>query len=754
MRQALSSRRRLPFVLLASVALACTEGTGPDGPPLVSVLSPAPARTFAGGDQIQVRVTAVDAAGRAMAPSSLEWWVVLHHAAHTHPILSPATGASGAFTISRQGHLESDIFYRVYARAVDAVGRSDTAFVDLAPELVSLSITTQPPGLEVLLDHQPRTTPLTITPVVGMERAIGIPAPQALNGAAYEFFQWSQGGSADQVLTPDADLAVVASFREVGAANRAPSVAVSAPAAGAVVTLGLPVTLEANATDQDGSVTAVHFFVDGVEVGQDATTPYAVQWTPASLGTRSLQARATDDDAAYTMSSATTVLVQGAGSGDVLAPTVALTGPAFGTVNLTGAVTLTATATDNVGVVTVQFEVDGEPLASDASPPYEAVLPATTAYTSGVHVLRARALDAAGHASDWSTATVTFGGTVALPAGFLRETFASNFGDVLTAAAMTPDGRILVAEKSGRLRVVKNGQLLATPFVQLQVLDGGERGLLGVALHPSFAANGFVYVYYTTGAGGNAHNRISRVTAVGDVAVAGSEVVLAELPPVSDVSKHNGGAMHFGPDGKLYVAVGDDGNAANAPRLDIPFGKLLRFDADGGIPPDNPFLSSTSGVNRAIWARGLRNPFTFAFESGTGRMYVNDVGASAWEEINVGRAGADYGWPATEGPTTNPAYAAPLVAYAHSNSPTLFDGLAVVGAAFYRPVNPAFGPAYTGNYFFADYVKGWIYRLDVANGNAPYAFAHVGDFPTGLLASPAGELYVLLGTRIDRIRRP
>ena len=754
-RQALSSRRRLSFFLLACTVLACAEGTGPDGPPVVSILNPAPATTFAGGDEIQVSVAAVDAAGRAMAPSSLEWWVVLHHGAHTHPVLSPATGASGAFTISRQGHLESDIFYRVYARAMDAEGRSDTMFVDLAPELVSLSISTQPPGLEVLLDHQPHATPLTFTAVVGMERAVGVPAPQSLNGVAYEFFQWSQGGAAAQVLvTPESDLALVASFREVGAANRAPSVAVSAPVTGAAVTLGTPVTLEALATDQDGSVTAVHFFVDGVEVGQDATTPYAVQWTPASLGTRSLQARATDDDGAYTMSAATTVLVQGAGGDDVLAPIVTLTSPASGALNLTGSITLSASASDNVGVATVQFEVDGERLASDASAPYEAVLPATSAYTSGVHVLRARAIDAAGNASDWSAATVTFGGTVALPAGFLRETLASNFGDVLTAATLTPDGRILAAEKSGRLRVVKNGQLLAAPFVQLPVLDGGERGLLGVAVHPSFAANGFVYLYYTTGAGGNAHNRISRFTANGDVAAVGSEVVLAELPPVSDASKHNGGAMHFGPDGKLYVAVGDDGNAANAPRLDTPFGKLLRFDADGGIPPDNPFLSSTSGVNRAIWARGLRNPFTFAFESGTGRMYVNDVGASAWEEINVGQAGADYGWPATEGPTTNPAYAAPLVAYAHSNSPTLFDGQAVVGAAFYRPLNPAFGAAYTGSYFFADYVKGWIHRLDVANGNAPYAFAQVGDFPTGLLISPGGELYVLLGTRIDRIRRP
>ena len=722
---------------------------------MVTLISPVSATTFAGGDLIQVSASGVDAAGRALSSESLAWWVVLHHGTHTHPVLSPTTGASGSFTISRQGHLESDIFYRVYARATDGAGRSDTAFVDLAPELVSLSVTTLPSGLQVLLDHQPRSTPLTVTAVAGMERTIGIPATQDFNGVAYEFFQWSQGGPAEQVLTtPQTDLAIVASFRELGAANRAPAVAVSAPGANAIVTSGVPVTLEATATDEDGTIAAVHFFVDGALVGQDATAPYGVSWTPTMLGTRSIQARATDDDAAYTMSASRQVVVQGAGGGDVLAPSVTLTSPMSGTLDLAGSVTLTATASDNVAVVAVQFQVDGELLATDATAPYEAVLPATSAYTSGAHVLRARAHDAAGNASNWSAATVTFGGSVMLPAGFVRETLVPSFGDVLTAATLLPDGRILVAEKSGRLRVVRNGQLLPSPFVQLPVLDGGERGLLGVAVHPSFAANGFVYLYYTTAAGGAAHNRISRFTATGDVAAAGSEVILAELPALSDASKHNGGAMHFGPDGKLYVAVGDDGNAANAPSLSTPFGKLLRFDADGGIPADNPFTSVTTGVNRAIWARGLRNPFTFAFEQGTGRMYVNDVGASAWEEINVGRAGADYGWPATEGPTTNPAYDAPLVAYAHSDSPTLFNGLAVVGAAFYRPATASFGEAYVGSYFFADYVAGWIYRLDVANGNAAYAFAQVGGFPTGLLVSPAGELFVLVGTRIDRIRRP
>ncbi|HYC51300.1 MAG TPA: PQQ-dependent sugar dehydrogenase [Gemmatimonadaceae bacterium] len=742
------------MALSTAVGLACSEPAGPEGPPQVTILNPAASGTFAGGDVIAVTLSAVDAAGRTLPSAAMEWWVVLHHGEHTHPAQSPAPGSAGTFTVSRQGHLESEIFYRIYARAVDAAGRADTTFVDLAPRLVTLTLNTEPAGLEVFLDFQPRTTPLSVTSVVGMERTLGVPEPQSLNGFAYEFSAWSNDGAREQTLTvPASSIDVVATFREFGVANVAPAIAVSAPAGGSIVTAGTNVALRADASDADGEVTQVEFFVGGGAIGSDTEAPYEIAWNPSGTGTRSITARATDNHGAYTMSSPIFVTVQGAGSGDVLAPTTSLTSPASGTQNLVGSVALAATAVDNVGVTLVQFEIDGELLATDASAPYEATLPSTGAFASGVHVFRARAQDAAGNWSDWSPAAVTFGGDVALGAGFVREAHAGPFGDVLTAAAFTPDGRMFVAEKSGRLRVVKNGQLLAQPFVHLPVLDGGERGLLGVALHPSFETNGYVYLYYTTGAGGAAHNRISRFVASGDVAQAGSEVVVAELPPLSDASKHNGGAMHFGPDGKLYVAVGDDGNAGNGPSLTTPFGKMLRFNADGSIPSDNPFLATTTGVNRAIWARGLRNPFTFAIEEGTGRMHINDVGASAWEEINLGRAGADYGWPATEGPTGNPAYDTPLLAYAHSASPTLFDGLAVVGGAFYRPSVPAFGSSYVGNYFFADYVAGWVYRLDVMNGNAAYAFAQIGGFPSGLIASEAGELFVLVGTRIDRIRR-
>jgi glucose/arabinose dehydrogenase len=702
---------------------------------------------------IEVRATASDPDQGSLPSSALEWWVVLHHDTHTHPFLPPTPGANASVTIPRIGHVESDIFYRIHVRATDAGGAADTAFVDVAPRLMTLTLTTVPAGLEVLLDHQPRLTPLTVTAIVGTERVIGAPSPQARGGNQFEFSKWAHGGSAMQtVILPATALVLTASFAEAGVANLPPTVTITAPAAASTVTAGTNVRFEAAAQDVDGTVTRVEFFEGSTRLGEATTAPFALDWTPGTLGLRTLTARAIDNHNAVTVSSAVAVTVQAAGSGDVLAPVVTLTSPASGTLGLVGSIQVSASATDDVGVTLVEFDLDGELLATAAQAPFVATVPSTAAYTSGVHVLRARARDAAGNWSDWASSTVTFGGSVALPAGFIRATYASGFGDLLTAVAVASDGRLFVAEKSGRLRVVKQGQLLPEPFVALPVLDGGERGLLGVTLHPNFASNGYVYLYYTTADGG-AHNRISRFVANGDVALAGTEEVLVDLPLLSGASKHNGGAMAFGVDGKLYVAVGDNADGSNAPSLTSTFGKMLRFNTDGTIPLDNPFLAQTTGINRSIWARGLRNPFTFAIEPGTGRMHINDVGADAWEEINLGRAGADYGWPATEGPTTSPQYDAPILAYGHSDSPTLFSGRAAVGAAFYHPPAVLFGASYLGDYFFADYVDGWIYRMDPANGNAAYAFANVGESPTGLAIGNDGALYVLQGTRIDRIAR-
>ena len=326
-----------------------------------------------------------------------------------------------------------------------------------------------------------------------------------------------------------------------------------------------------------------------------------------------------------------------------------------------------------------------------------------------------------------------------LPAGFSETQIATGISSA-TAMAFAPDGRIFVCQQGGSLRVIKNGILQSTPFVSITVNSSGERGLLGVAFDPGFASNQYVYVYYTATTPA-IHNRISRFTASGDVAVPGSEVVILELNDLSSATNHNGGAIHFGPDGKLYAAVGENATGSNAQTLNNLLGKILRLNSDGTIPADNPFFNTATGNNRAIWALGLRNPFTFAFQPGTGRMFINDVGQDTWEEINDGIAASNYGWPDTEGPTGNPQYRSPLFYYGNGASSST-TGCAITGGAFYNPSNPTFPAEYVGDYFFADFCSGWIRRYDPNAGS-------VSDFATGisgpvdLIVRPDGSLYYL-----------
>lgn len=278
-----------------------------------------------------------------------------------------------------------------------------------------------------------------------------------------------------------------------------------------------------------------------------------------------------------------------------------------------------------------------------------------------------------------------------------------------TAMTLVPDGRILVCEQTGNLRIIKGGALLASPFLSLTVSSAGERGLIGVTVDPDFGTNGYVYVYYTAPTP-NPHNRVSRFKASGDQAQPGSETILLDLDDLSTATNHNGGALHFGPDRKLYVGVGENANGNNAQSYTNLLGKLLRMNPDGTVPTDNPLLAQTSGKNQFIWAMGLRNPFTFAFQPGTGLLYINDVGQSTWEEINQGQAGANYGWPTTEGMTTNPAFASPLYAYPHTGGAV--TGCSIVGAAFYDPATPTFPTAFLHRYLFMDYCGGWIRTFD------------------------------------------
>jgi glucose/arabinose dehydrogenase len=309
-----------------------------------------------------------------------------------------------------------------------------------------------------------------------------------------------------------------------------------------------------------------------------------------------------------------------------------------------------------------------------------------------------------------------------------------------------PDGRLFVCQQGGQLRVIKNGSLLATPFVSISVNPNGERGLLGVAFDPNFAANGFVYVYYTTSSS-PIHNRVSRFTADPgnpDVALAGSEVVLLDLDNLSGATNHNGGAIHFGADGKLYIATGENANPPNSQTLRNTHGKMLRINSDGTIPPDNPFANS-SRAKKQIWATGFRNPYTFAVQPGTGRIYVNDVGSAGGgrrEEVNNLFKKGNYGWPFNEGYTSDPSFVSPVFAYSST-----FNGsnCAVTGGSFYNPTSSAYPASYVGKYFFQDLCGNWMAYIDP---DAPDPASTVTTFATSITSGQPVDLKVGLDGKL------
>jgi glucose/arabinose dehydrogenase len=336
-----------------------------------------------------------------------------------------------------------------------------------------------------------------------------------------------------------------------------------------------------------------------------------------------------------------------------------------------------------------------------------------------------------------------------LPPGFIDSPYASGLTNP-TAMEFAPDGRLFVLEQAGTAQVwqgqirVSANFFAGTGLNPSTVDSTGERGLLGIAFDPGYLSNHFLYVYYTVG-GANAHNRVSRFTADagGTQAVIGGEQVMLDLDPLT-ATNHNGGAIHFGLDGKLYIAVGDGGNTPNkAQDLGSLFGKVLRIDVHAAniIPSDNPFVG-VAGARGEIWALGLRNPFTFAVDPTTGQIFVNDVGQSSWEEIDVLARGANYGWPATEGnfnPASFPNFTNPLYAYSHPGlvPGAMVTGYAITGGAFYHPGTTVFPADYTGDYFFADYGSSWIRRIDPGTGV-------VTDFATD--AGNPVDLHVLDGS--------
>lgn len=309
-----------------------------------------------------------------------------------------------------------------------------------------------------------------------------------------------------------------------------------------------------------------------------------------------------------------------------------------------------------------------------------------------------------------------------------------------TAMAFAPDGRLFVTEQAGAVRIITpEGQLLPTPFlVTTNMRSDGERGLLGIAFDPNFTTNNYIYIFYTENSQGS---RLSRFTASGNTVVPGSEVILLEYYNIS--GNHRGGDIHFGPDGKLYLALGDAGEPLNSQLVDTYNGKILRLNSDGTIPTDNPtsFVNTSgqtltpTGQYRAIWAMGLRNPYRFSFNSLTGKMHINDVGAGLWEEVNVGNAGINYGWPTCEGLCSNSNARNPI--YVHERG---IEGCAITGGAFYT--GNQFPGSYQNNYFLIDYCATWLRYLKLDNSSATFPLG-VPQFSVDLKTAPDGSLYIL-----------
>jgi glucose/arabinose dehydrogenase len=301
---------------------------------------------------------------------------------------------------------------------------------------------------------------------------------------------------------------------------------------------------------------------------------------------------------------------------------------------------------------------------------------------------------------------------------------------------IAPDGRVFILERGGKIKVVKNGELLAQPFADLPSQTTGDRGLIGIAFDPEFGiANHYVYFYYT---GEDLLNHLVRFSADGDVGTDGPFELFVTQSPSHLL--HVGGSIRFGPDGKLYFAVGDNGDGENAQNLGNPHGKILRINKDGSVPADNPFFGQP-GKLAAIWAYGFRNPWRFQFDPANGELYGGDVGNYTWEELNHIIKGGNYGWPRAEGPCTADCagFIDPIHAWNHNGGSS-----SVTGGPVYRA--GMFPAEYQGNLFFGDYAQGFIKRA-VLNPDGTVASVHDFDLQAGavtdLKVAPDGSMYYI-----------
>ncbi|MFQ5947999.1 MAG: PQQ-dependent sugar dehydrogenase [Acidimicrobiia bacterium] len=331
--------------------------------------------------------------------------------------------------------------------------------------------------------------------------------------------------------------------------------------------------------------------------------------------------------------------------------------------------------------------------------------------------------------------------------GLALETVGRRFQEPVFAIAPLTDDRLFVVEKAGVIRVIAAGELLERPFLDITADVGSrglEQGLLGLAFHPDYEENGRFFVYYTDLEGAS---RLLEYHASDDAdrADPASSKLLLTVP--QPASNHNGGMLQFGPDGYLYVALGDGGGAGdqfgNGQRPDTLLATILRLDVDAGdpyaVPPDNPFVGG-DGANQ-VWAYGLRNPWRFDIDQEEGLIYIADVGQDAWEEISIvpiTGGGLNYGWPITEGfecfrsdPCDTGGLVQPVLTYGHG------EGCSVIGGFVYRGRDI---PELEGHYFYGDWCGRWVRSFRYENG----AIADQRDWTADL-----GEVGQILSFGVD-----
>ncbi|WP_425252687.1 PQQ-dependent sugar dehydrogenase [Janthinobacterium sp. NFX145] len=367
-----------------------------------------------------------------------------------------------------------------------------------------------------------------------------------------------------------------------------------------------------------------------------------------------------------------------------------------------------------------------------------------------------------------ASAAVTYAATA--PLALRLQEVASGLSVPIFLTAPPGDSRLFIIERAGRIRVVQNGNLLGTPFLDISTLTttSGERGLLSMAFHPQYASNGYFFLYYTNLAGDIVIER--RQVSAGNANVADPLSALNIITiPHPTFNNHYGGLLSFGPDGYLYAGTGDGGSGGdppgNAQNTNVLLGKMLRLDVNAStvaqpyaIPPGNPF--ATAGGRPEIWAYGLRNPWRYAFDVPAQLLYIADVGQANWEEVDVrpvGQAGNNYGWNIMEGTqcynsaSCNQAgLALPAITYSNDAA----NGCSITGGYVYRGTAL---PELAGQYLYSDYCSAWLKSFSYSNGTASavkdWGITNVGNI-LSFGQDAQNELYMLSGTgKVYRIVR-